>query len=195
MISMIPVYGRMAENCYLDIDENSGHGWIIDPGAEADAILEVIRENGWVIEKILLTHGHFDHIGAVNELRDALKVPVVIHETEENYLTRPENNLSRRYAPEIVIEGAENVNDGEEVALDANPEKKVKVICTPGHTTDSVLYYNEKEGYAFSGDTIFRGSVGITCHPGGDDDALRESILSACSSCRRRRDCIPGTAM
>ena len=70
MIAEIPVKGYFEENCFFYIDDETKHGFIIDPGAQADELLEVIRKNGWTIEKILLTHGHFDHTGAVDELRE-----------------------------------------------------------------------------------------------------------------------------
>ena len=75
MIVEVPVKGYFEENCFFFIDDKTKHGFIIDPGAQADGLLSVIRENGWVIEKILLTHGHFDHTGAVDKIRSTLEIP------------------------------------------------------------------------------------------------------------------------
>ena len=83
MIEQVTVYGYISENCFFYIDDESKHGFLIDPGAQADKLLAMIEENGWVIEGILITHGHFDHIGAVNEIRDALHIPVIAYETAD----------------------------------------------------------------------------------------------------------------
>ena len=85
MVRFVPVRGLIDENAYLYIDETTGHGFVIDPGAEPERFLKLIRENGWVIEKILLTHGHFDHIGAACALRRELQVPVCAYETADDY--------------------------------------------------------------------------------------------------------------
>ena len=76
MIIQTEVKGYFAENAYFYIDDRTKHGFLIDPGAQADVLVRMIRKEGWTIEKILLTHGHFDHTGAVNELRKALEVQV-----------------------------------------------------------------------------------------------------------------------
>ena len=76
MITQVPVQGVYAENAYFDIDDDTGHGYLIDPGAQGPELLELIREKGWTIEAILLTHGHFDHFGAVDYLVRELGVPV-----------------------------------------------------------------------------------------------------------------------
>ena len=72
MVLTVPVKGYFEEYCYSYVSDSTRHGFIIDPGAQADQLLDIIRDNGLVIEKILLTHGHFDHFGAVEELREKL---------------------------------------------------------------------------------------------------------------------------
>ena len=94
MVRCVPVKGYFEENCFFYIDDESRHGFLIDPGAEAGRLLSLIRREGWVIEKLLLTHGHFDHTGAVNELREALGIPAYAHETAEQYLLDARMNLS-----------------------------------------------------------------------------------------------------
>lgn len=86
MIVEVPVKGFFEENCYFYLDDKSNHGFLIDSGAQAEGLLRLIRENGWQIEKILLTHGLFDHAGAVNALRRTLKIPVCAGQTASAYL-------------------------------------------------------------------------------------------------------------
>jgi len=80
MITGVTVKGYFEENCYFYIDDQTKHGFLIDPGAQAEGLLRMIRKEGWTIEKILLTHGHFDHTGAVNDIRKALGIPVYAYE-------------------------------------------------------------------------------------------------------------------
>ena len=79
MIVEVPVRGYFEENCYFFIDDATRHGFVIDPGAQAHKLLELIDQNGWTIEKILLTHGHFDHFGAAAALKKALGTPICAH--------------------------------------------------------------------------------------------------------------------
>ncbi len=162
--------------CYFYIDEKTKHGFLIDPGAEADSILDVIRENEWTIEKILLTHGHFDHTAAVEVVSRQLRVPYFIHTEGKKYLESTHYNLSRYCERNVILNHAKFFRDGDEICLQSNPDYKLKVIHTPGHTEDSVIFYSEEEHAAFTGDTIFSGSVGNTEYPGGNRTQLQSSI-------------------
>lgn len=175
MVRCVPVKGYFAENCFFYIDEVSRRGFVIDPGAEASRLLSLIRREGWGIEAILLTHGHFDHTGAVNELRETLSVPVYAHENSDRYLLDGEMNLSAFCVGEKVIRNSKTLRDGDQVSL-RDGSCRLRVIHTPGHTTDSVVYYSEKDRVAFVGDTIFKGSVGNWQYPGGNRQTLVESI-------------------
>ena len=177
MIAQVPVIAHFVENCFFYIDDTSKHGFIIDPGAQAEKLLGMIREKGWIIEKILLTHGHFDHIGAVNEIRSALQIPVLAYKSDDDYLRDPEWNLSPSFGLSIIIENTESIEDGQIIRLDSNPAFSLKVIYTPGHTTDSVIYYSERDRAAFVGDTIFKDSIGNYQLPGGNFAAIQKSIM------------------
>lgn len=177
MIAQVPVKGYFSENCFFYIDDQTKHGFLIDPGAQAGGLLSLIRENGWVIEKILLTHGHFDHIGAVDELRTALDIPVLAYHTADDYLLDAGRNLSALCGSAILVRGAERLNDGDLIRLAVHPSFSLRVIYTPGHTTDSVVYYSEQDRVAFVGDTIFKGSIGSDQYPGGNLHELRRSIV------------------
>ena len=177
MIAQVPVIAHFVENCFFYIDDTSKHGFIIDPGAQAEKLLGMIREKGWIIEKILLTHGHFDHIGAVNEIRSALQIPVLAYKSDNDYLRDPEWNLSPSFGLSIIIENTESIEDGQIIRLDSDPAFSLKVIYTPGHTTDSVIYYSERDRAAFVGDTIFKDSIGNYQLPGGNFAAIQKSIM------------------
>ena len=170
--------GYFEENCFFYIDEKTNHGFLIDPGAQAEKLLALIREHGWSIEKILLTHGHFDHTGAVNEIRRQLQIPVVAYRTADEYLLDPVKNLSSLCGPQVTVRDVTYADDGDQISLEANPDVSLQVIHTPGHTPDSVVYYSVRDQVAFVGDTIFKGSPGTDQFPGGNG---RQLLMSICS--------------
>lgn len=94
MIINLPVTGVFTTNSYFLIDNETKHGFLIDPGAEANKLLIYIKENNLTIEKILITHSHFDHIGAVKEISEALNIPVYVHEEGKKYIHDTIWNLS-----------------------------------------------------------------------------------------------------
>lgn len=175
MVLTVLVKGYFEEYCYFYVRDGTRHGFIIDPGAQADKLLDFIRDNGLVIEKILLTHGHFDHFGAVEELREKLNCPVLAHEKADLFLLNPLMNLSRQCVGDMIIRDTVKFKDGDTITLDE--AHSLRVIYTPGHTPDSVLLYNEKERIAFVGDTIFKESIGNYTFPGGNKDLLIQSIM------------------
>ncbi len=176
MVLPVEVAGIIETLAYFYIDNETQAGFLIDPGAEPERLLEIIREKNFEIEKILLTHGHFDHIGAVEKIRDEWKIPVAMHENGKKYVSNPDWNLSANFGLDIKISGVDFLPDGSEIALKKNPAFKVKLIAAPGHTEDGAIYFSEKDEVAFVGDTIFCGSVGRTDFPGGDENILRNTI-------------------
>lgn len=171
----VDVFGVMYENTYFYVDDKSKHGFLIDPGAESDKILEIIEKNGLAIEKILLTHGHYDHIGAVNEIKSALKIPVCMGKGGNFYAQNPINNGSKFFGQEIILNNV-TILDETDIFLSTNPNFKLKVISTPGHTLDGTIYYSESDSVAFVGDTIFFGGHGRTDLAGGSNLDLMNSI-------------------
>ena len=176
MIACVPVKGYFEVNCYLWVDDETKHGFLIDPGAQGHALMELCHENGWYIEKILLTHGHFDHIGGIAAIRAETDIPVYIHEAGEAYLTDTHLNLSRYCHCDMTVHGAKHFRDGDTFRLESNPACSLQVIHTPGHTPDSVVFYDAQHGTAFVGDTIFKGSRGNDQYPGGNGRQLISSI-------------------
>ncbi len=176
MIKELMVEGVFAENTYFYIDAHTKSGFLIDPGAQAGLIYEAIQRNGWNIEKILLTHGHFDHFGAAELLREKLEAPIYIYPEDARYLLDPYLNLSGNYNP-ITVPHYEELHDGEIIRLKANSGFYLKVIHTPGHTPGSVTYYSPEENAAFVGDLLYQHGPGLTNFPGGNRRVLEESIV------------------
>lgn len=176
MIACLPVRGYLEVNCYFWGNDRTGHGFLIDPGARGKELLSLCKTRGWVVEKILLTHGHFDHIGGIAAIRETEEIPVFIHEQGLAFLGNPSLNLSHFMGGAFTVPDARTFRDGDVFALENDPAWSLKVIHTPGHTPDSVLLYDEARGTAFSGDTVFRGSRGNDRLPGGDGALLLRSI-------------------
>lgn len=178
MIKELTVEGVFTENTYFYIDPISKAGFVIDPGAQAGVIYDVIMRNGWTIEKILLTHGHFDHFGAAEVLRQKLVAPIYIYPYDSNYLINPSLNLSASSGQPITVAHYEELFDGEIIKLKANNSFRLKVIHTPGHTPGSVTYYSKAEKAAFVGDLLYQHGPGLTHFPGGNRHILESSIVN-----------------
>ena len=140
MVKELQVAGVFAENTYFYIDSHSKSGFIIDPGAQPGIIYETVMRNGWTIEKILLTHGHFDHFGAAEILREKLIAPIYIYPQDSVYLTDTYLNLSANTQNPITVPHYEELYDGEVIRLKENSGFYLKVIHTPGHTPGSVTF-------------------------------------------------------
>lgn len=167
------VVGDMEENCYILSNEETKEALIFDPGAESDKIIKFIDDNGYNPRCILLTHGHFDHIGACDKLRENYNIPIFAGENEELLLREPKVNLSSLFGSEISLTADNFLNDKDHISISCFD---AMVISTPGHTPGGVCYYFKNEGILFTGDTLFCGSIGRTDFPYGDTNALLESI-------------------
>ena len=176
MILQVEVQGFFSTNSYFYIDDETQHGFLIDPGAEAEKLLQIIDEKNFTIEKILLTHGHFDHIGAINDIREKINVPVIMHKDGKIYAENPYWNLSAHFGLNLTLDDVTYLDDGAEIGLSVNPAFNVKLISVAGHTTDGAIYYAEKDDVAFVGDSIFLGSYGRVDFPGGDEETLFKNI-------------------
>ncbi len=162
----VPV-GFIDVNCYLVPSETDGCMYIIDPGSEPEKILKGIGRSKFKDFKILLTHGHVDHIGAIPDLMKKLPVSnLYIHKDELPLYRSPENCLLP-WLPPIKNLPAPSTEI-------ANCE--FRIINTPGHTRGAVCFLFERLNALFSGDTIFQSSVGRTDLPGGNQESLMNSI-------------------
>lgn len=176
MTYLVPVKGVFSVNCYFHIDPATGHGFLIDPGAEGNRLLTHIRDRRWTIEQILLTHGHFDHFGAVPRLQAALNCPVLIHPEGDRYLADNGLNLSRYCCDDpITISGVTHFQAGDTLTLSGGG-LSLEVLYTPGHTLDCVTFYDRTNGLAFVGDTVNRGGQGEHRLPTGDKARMEQSI-------------------
>ncbi len=175
------VVGPLQENTYFIIDEETKKGIVIDPGAEAGRILAKIKENDWEIGLILITHGHYDHIGAAEELREELGCDIVAHKGAKEYLEDPEKNLSTMFSSNLVKFSADKyISEGEDSYDDLIEHLPISlsfnVFYAPGHTSDSIIFYFKNYKAAFVGDVIFKESMGRTDLYGGSGPGLLESI-------------------
>lgn len=176
MILRTEVRGVFATNSYFYVDDTTRHGFLIDPGAQADKLLYIIEREDFTIERILLTHGHFDHIGAVKDLQAALNVPVCMQRNGRAYVEDPVWNLSAYFGLNMTLDAVTYLEDFSDVTLRANENFGVRLIPLAGHTTDGAVYYSAKDSVAFVGDSIFLNSFGRTDFPGGDEATLFRNL-------------------
>ena len=174
ILSALVVGGAMQENVYIVGSEETKECIIIDPGAEADFILEEVENLGLTVKYILNTHGHGDHIGGVAGVKEATGATFGIHEADVELLTRDSQwmklmvrDSQEAPEPDFYVKDGDVFTVGE-VALTA--------IETPGHTQGGVCYYTE--GVVFTGDTLFQGSVGRFDTPEGDGRQLVLGIFT-----------------
>jgi len=166
--------GPVAENSYIFRRDGSDRALIVDPGDEADKLLAAIEGLGVKLEGILLTHTHFDHVGAVAPVAKATGAEVWVPKLESfvladinSYVPWPDFGPFESYEAEHVMEGGERL----ELA-----GFEIDVLFTPGHSPGHVTFSIPDEAAVFSGDVLFQGSVGRTDLPGGDWGTLLESI-------------------
>ena len=179
------VLGALETNCYVVISKNEAV--IIDPAQNAPALISYCKEKGAKIKYIVLTHGHFDHIGAVEELKcdGAL---VVCHALEKEALKNPGINLSGGFGfGEMHLEADILVSENEEISFG---DTALKVLHTPGHTVGSMSLY--APGVVFTGDALFEGSIGRTDFPGGSFNTLISSIKEKLFSLPDETKVFPG---
>ena len=168
------VLGMVQTNTWFVINEKTKELILIDPADDAGRIIRKIEADGLKLQGILLTHGHFDHIGAVDDLRGYFKgVQCYAGEKEEEVLENGSYNLSASWAVALSIRADRLLRDKETLTLAGF---KIKVIETPGHTKGGVCYYLSEEGVLFSGDTLFRTSVGRTDFPTGSMSQIVRSV-------------------
>src|ERR671926_938334 len=166
--------GPVQENCWVVRRDGSDRALVVDPGEEAPRILELVEDLGVTVEAILLTHTHFDHIGAVAPVARATGAPVYCPKLEVPVLADIMAYVPwPGFGPFESYDADETVEGGERLQLAGFD---LDVIFTPGHSPGHVTYAIEDEGALLSGDVLFQGSIGRTDLPGGDHATLLRSI-------------------
>ncbi|MGL4453390.1 MAG: MBL fold metallo-hydrolase [Sarcina sp.] len=167
ILKSVPV-GAYQENTYFLIDETTNEAVIFDPGAEEELIFAIIERLNIKPKMILLTHGHFDHVGAVKEVKNKYNIPLYINKADEE-MRKVDSQL---FGEIPKVDGY--LNDGDKFTFGNG--KEIKVITTPGHTPGGVCFLCED--ILITGDTLFNGSIGRTDFTGGDFNTLLSSIKS-----------------
>jgi glyoxylase-like metal-dependent hydrolase (beta-lactamase superfamily II) len=165
--------GPIAENCFIVRKEGADKALVVDPGEEPERILAEIEQTGAEVEAILITHCHFDHVGAVAPLARATGAPVYVPEIETPILADIMSFTMPGFGPFESYEADEVVKGGEALELAG---LTLDVLFTPGHSPGHVTYAVRDEEAIFSGDVLFQGSVGRVDLPGGDGPTLMRSI-------------------
>ncbi len=178
------IVGPYQTNCYIYGNEETESAWIIDPGADADQIINIIEKRNVTPVSILLTHGHWDHIMGLPKLIETYpSLEIFIGEKDLNYLGKEGKDFINKHCFDLTflqrfkneinsLPKADYVLNGDEFLDDC----KLKVIATPGHTPGGVCYYSAENNILFSGDTLFANSIGRCDLFGGDYQAIQKSL-------------------
>ncbi len=167
------IVGSLMSNVYLVFDNVTNEGILIDAGDDADKIIEVIKKNNVEVKRIYATHGHFDHVLAIGELKDYLECKFYIHQDDSPIVEKAAESCRR-----LLGRGCSDpprpdgyVKDGDKITVGENV---IRVLHTPGHTPGSVSYLTDD--VVFTGDTLFAGAIGRHDFPGGNLEQLLKSL-------------------
>lgn len=183
--------GPVQTNCYI-ISNNEKECLLFDPGEESEKVQALLKKKGLKPIAILLTHAHFDHIGAVDDLRGLYEIPVYLHHLERDWMGHPNLNGSGKYAmlPDYRMKDADFLlTDERELKIGSF---YMRLFHTPGHSPGSVTFSFEEEGFAIVGDTLFRGGIGRTDLVDGSEAKLLESIKESLLTLPEQMILFPG---
>lgn len=169
------IVGPLATNCYIAADRQTKQAFVLDPGAEPEKILSALTPKPYTLVTLIATHCHFDHVGAVAELKEKLDAPFLIPKNEQVVLasapptsqTWVGKKIRKPPNPDSFFEEGSKIRIG---------KTKFTVISTPGHSPGGICLYSKERGILFSGDTLFAGSIGRTDLPGGSQEEMRNSL-------------------
>lgn len=174
MIEVVTIIvGIVSTNCYLVYNVDNKEAVIIDPGDKAEEIIKRVDELNLSVRAILITHGHFDHIGAADALRNNYSVKVYSGEHEKDVISNIDLNGSKFFKLNYEVEADILLKDNEELNICGI---RFTILYTPGHTKGGICYYIPDEKMLFCGDTLFYESIGRTDRPTGDKEVLYKSI-------------------
>jgi len=188
-VQMLTV-GPVQENCFVAWPDDAKTAIVVDPGEEADRILKLIADEGLTVEAILLTHTHFDHVGAVAPVAKATGAPVYCPELETRVLADIMSFVPwPGFGPYESWNAEETVSGGEHLSIAG---LEIDVIFTPGHSPGHVTYAVPGAKLLFSGDVLFQSSIGRTDLPGGDHETLLQSIAALLDAYPAETQVLPG---
>ncbi len=156
------VVGPIQTNCYILEDEASREALVIDPGGEARKIIGFIKEHKLKVKAIVITHGHFDHVGANQPLKNETGAAILVSEADAFFLPLSDSPRADGF-----------LKEGDEIKLAGNI---FTVIQTPGHTPGGICLYNQEKKILFSGDTLFNGTYGRTDLPYSSEERMLQSL-------------------
>lgn len=183
------VLGMVSTNVYVCMHAETKEAFIVDPADDADEIIRLVSAMGAKPCAILLTHGHFDHIGAADTLRKRYEIPVYAEEHEKELLSSPALNLSGGWADSLTLTADHLLKDGDMLNIAGFT---IRVLHTPGHTPGGCCYELVGEDILFSGDTLFYMSVGRTDFPGSSGAAMRMSLHRLLEELSEDTQVLPG---
>jgi glyoxylase-like metal-dependent hydrolase (beta-lactamase superfamily II) len=173
--AIIPVT-PFQQNCTILFDDETRQGIVVDPGGDVPTILQVVGENGLTLTEIWLTHGHIDHAGGADELRETLGIPVVGPHEADLPLLQQLTTQAEKFGVTMAVRNVVPdrwLNDGDRVSFGTHV---FEIFHCPGHSPGHVIFYHRAQGFAHLGDVLFNGSIGRTDLPGGDHETLIASI-------------------
>lgn len=185
------VVGLFGTNCYIVGSRQRGEAVVLDPGDEPEKILELARDMGVRITRIVSTHAHLDHVIAAQAMKEATGAPFLLHTADADILAGVPDSALRLLGREIqsIPEPDFWLNGSEDIEVDG---LSLSTIHTPGHTPGSVSLFCDEGKLLFSGDTLFRGTIGRTDLQGGDFDTLIHSLHSSLASLPDETRVLPG---
>jgi hydroxyacylglutathione hydrolase len=163
------------QNCTLVWDEATKRGAVVDPGGDVPRIEAAIAQVGMAVEKIVLTHGHLDHVGGAAELKEKLGVQIEGPHIADRFLMDGVDDQAARYGLSVMRNATSDrwMEEGQALTIGGHD---FEIFHCPGHSPGSLVYVNRPNRFALVGDVIFRGSIGRTDFPYGDHDALIHAI-------------------
>jgi len=167
------VVGPLENNCFIISDEKTNEALVIDPGDEPDRILDLIVDKNLKVKYIVCTHAHFDHVGAIPELKNATNAKIVIHQDELDIYQHTKDQAAALWGYELDPLPDPDIFVSEGAILEIG-DIKFEIIHTPGHSPGGTCLYGE--GIVITGDTLFAGTVGRTDLFGGDIEKLKRSF-------------------
>jgi Zn-dependent hydrolases, including glyoxylases len=164
------------QNCTILFDSETKEGVVIDPGGDVDQIITALEQNGITAKEIWLTHGHIDHAGGAEELKEKLGLKIIGPHVDDTPLLDRLEEQGKRFGVAMDVRNCKPdrfLSDGDKVAFG---EHAFEVYHTPGHAPGHVIYFNRAQNFAHVGDVLFSGSIGRTDLPGGNHQQLLDSI-------------------